>query len=141
MQVRINGGTNIAAAVQKAGQLLKASAAPDALRRLVLLTDGRIDSYQSREAAAMVSRLADEQSHVELYAFGVGRGVDKGELVKIIQGALDVKVAVEVVGGGDKEEGDKEEQAAAGATAGKAPQGVTAEERYVELCVRDEAPW
>ena len=106
--MRMNGGTNIAAAVQKAGQLLKKSAAPDALRQLILLTDGRIDSHQSREAAAMVSRLADEQSHVGLFAFGVGRGVDKGELVTIIEGAV-----------------------------GKGK----GEERYVELCVRDEAPW
>jgi uncharacterized protein with von Willebrand factor type A (vWA) domain len=136
--VRINGGTNIAAAVQKAGQLLKTSAAPDALRRLVLLTDGRIDSYQSREAAAMVSRLADEQSHVELYAFGVGRGVDKGELVRIIQGAVEVKVGAEVeVEEGDKEEGGKEEAVSTTTVVSS----ITAEERYLELCVRDEAPW
>jgi hypothetical protein len=48
--------------------------------------DGRIDSYQAREAASMVSRLSDEQSHVGLWAFGVGRGVDSAELMRIIEG-------------------------------------------------------
>jgi len=42
-QVRMNGGTNIAAAVAKAGSLLKADAdaGPQTRRVLVLLTDGR----------------------------------------------------------------------------------------------------
>jgi Mg-chelatase subunit ChlD len=43
----MNGGTNIATAVAKAGKLLKA--APSATSRsLVLLTDGRVDGYQVR---------------------------------------------------------------------------------------------
>lgn len=51
VQVRMNGGTNIAAAVAKAGSLLKAE--PSSARRvLVLLTDGRIDTYQVCEGAA-----------------------------------------------------------------------------------------
>ena len=45
LQVRMNGGTNIAAAVAKAGSLLK-SEASTSRRVLVLLTDGRIDTYQ-----------------------------------------------------------------------------------------------
>jgi hypothetical protein len=52
-------------------------------------TDGRIDGYQAREAAAMVARLADEQAHMSLWAFGVGRGVDSAELVRIIEGPGD----------------------------------------------------
>ncbi len=32
---------------------------------------------QAREAVAMTQRLADEQANVSLFAFGVGRGVDK----------------------------------------------------------------
>ena len=32
---------------------------------------------QAREAVSMVQRLADEQANVSLFAFGVGRGVDK----------------------------------------------------------------
>ena len=45
LQHRMNGGTNIALAVQKAGQLLK-PLGPATHRVLVLLTDGRIDSHQ-----------------------------------------------------------------------------------------------
>lgn len=47
VQHRMNGGTNISLAVQKAGQLLKPLG--EATRRvLVLLTDGRVDSHQVR---------------------------------------------------------------------------------------------
>jgi hypothetical protein len=31
----------------------------------------------------MVSRLADEQTGVSMYALGVGRGVDRAELLKV----------------------------------------------------------
>ncbi|KIY92680.1 hypothetical protein MNEG_15283, partial [Monoraphidium neglectum] len=53
--VRMNGGTNIAAALTQAGAALKAgpgaaAPAPGAARLVVLLTDGRVDGYQSREA-------------------------------------------------------------------------------------------
>jgi hypothetical protein len=108
----MNGGTNIAAAVAKAGSLFKAcTSCTSATRRvLVLLTDGRIDSYQAREAGQMVAQLADEQAHVGLWAFGVGRGVDAAELMRIIEGP------------------------------GDAAKGL-GQERYVELCVRDDAPW
>ncbi|KAL4432544.1 hypothetical protein ABPG77_000481 [Micractinium sp. CCAP 211/92] len=82
---RMNGGTNIALAVQKAGQLLK-PLGPRTHRVLALLTDGRIDSHQSREAADMAARLGDEQAHVRLHAYGVGRGVDREELLRIIGG-------------------------------------------------------
>jgi len=84
--MRMNGGTNIALAIQKAGQMLKKM--PSGCRRvLALLSDGRIDSYQSREACQMLSRLSDEQSRVEFHAFGVGRGVDRHELQKIVAAA------------------------------------------------------
>lgn len=77
---------------------------------LVAATDGRIDSYQAREAASMVSRLSDEQANVALWAFGVGRGVDAAELMRIIEGP------------------------------GEACKGL-GKERYMDLCVRDDAPW
>ena len=48
----MNGGTNVAVALTKAGQLLKRDAAPDAMRHVVLLTDGRVDSYQAHEVRA-----------------------------------------------------------------------------------------
>ncbi|KAL4858206.1 hypothetical protein ACK3TF_001693 [Chlorella vulgaris] len=110
---RMNGGTNIALAVQKAGQLLK-PLSPSTRRVLVLLTDGRIDSHQavllpaaSREARDMAARLGDEQANVRLHAYGVGRGVDKQELLRIC--------------------------------AARDPD--TAEDRYLALMVLDEAPW
>lgn len=80
---RMNGGTNIACSVQRAGQLLK-HLPSNSMRTLCFLTDGRVDDYQAREAAEMASRLADEQGPVAMYAFGVGRGVDKQELLRIV---------------------------------------------------------
>jgi Mg-chelatase subunit ChlD len=105
--VRMNGGTNMQCALQRAGQLLKSSASADSARVVVLLTDGRVDNYQAKEARAMACRLADEQQHVQLFAFGVGQGVDRSELLYIL------------------------------CASGEA----TAEERYMDLCVREEAPW
>jgi hypothetical protein len=49
-----------------------------------LLSVLRAGAVQARDAHDMARRLADEQPHVDLYAFGVGRGVDKQELVHII---------------------------------------------------------
>jgi hypothetical protein len=71
--------------------------------------DGRVDSYQAREAAATAARLADEQHGVQVWAFGVGRGVDRSELLRIVAAA--------------------------------APGGACPEDRYLELCVREEVPW
>lgn len=47
LQHRMNGGTNISLAIQKAGQLLK-PLGDECSRVLVLLTDGRVDSHQAR---------------------------------------------------------------------------------------------
>lgn len=81
---RMNGGTNFAIAIQKAGQLLK-DVGPCTARILVMLTDGRVDPYQGREAVEMAERLVDEQGPcVSIWGFGVGRSVDKTELEKII---------------------------------------------------------
>lgn len=69
----MNGGTNIALAIQRAGALFHKHLPEDAIRTVVLLTDGRVDSYQAREAMQMVERLADEQANTQLFAYGVGR--------------------------------------------------------------------
>jgi Mg-chelatase subunit ChlD len=45
LQSRMNGGTNIALAIKQAGALLKNEDA-DAARIVVLLTDGRVDTFQ-----------------------------------------------------------------------------------------------
>uniref|UniRef100_A0A061RJK2 Collagen-related protein n=1 Tax=Tetraselmis sp. GSL018 TaxID=582737 RepID=A0A061RJK2_9CHLO len=82
---RMNGGTNISAAIRKAGQLLGGTKGPGGHSSVVLLTDGRVDGYQASEAVEMAARLTDEVSgEVSMYAFGVGRGVDKAELLRII---------------------------------------------------------
>ena len=51
----------------------------------------------------MAARLADEQARVRLHAYGVGRGVDKEELLRIIAG-------VSATGGAAKERVDAEER-------------------------------
>jgi hypothetical protein len=126
--VRLNGGTNIAAAITKAGQLFKAltnsssdggddgSSAPvprasrDCKKVIALLTDGRIESFQAREAKEITAWLVDEQGgNVELHAFGCGRGVDRMELLRIVGGACRV----------GEEPGD----------------------RYLPLMVMEDAPW
>jgi Mg-chelatase subunit ChlD len=50
LQVRINGGTNIAAAITHAGKLLKKNSGcqPHATKIIIVITDGRVDSYQVR---------------------------------------------------------------------------------------------
>jgi uncharacterized protein YegL len=124
---RMNGGTNIAAAIQKAGQLFKNLAtsynsqdaesstkgtprsAREVKKVIALLTDGRIDSFQAHEAKEITSRLVDEQGNVALHAFGVGRGVDRVELLRIISGAC--------------------------------PAGEDPAHRYLPLMVLEDAPW
>ncbi|GIL47224.1 hypothetical protein Vafri_4093 [Volvox africanus] len=184
--VRMNGGTNVAVAIQKAGQLLKRDAAADAMRHVILLTDGRVDSYQAHEARQMSDQLADEQRHVSLFAYGVGRGVDRAELLHIIGGvptcplppsssssapastpaavaapgplsnavsssaahstASSTSVGVNAVPSGavtsppgipDASSGSADRTVAAALSAWGEP----AEDRYLALCVRDEAPW
>ena len=173
---RMNGGTNIAAALAAAGAALKAAgaASPRAGKLVILLTDGRVDGYQSREARVRfaclcvsggrggscvprgrrrisgddgvsskrntpnehpptttspipnppprstqetAARLADEMPGARVWALGVGRGVDRGELARVLSGAA---AAAPPRGGG-------------GGGGGGA--------RYLDLCVRDDAPW
>lgn len=49
----MNGGTNIALAIKQAGQLLKSEDA-DASRIIVLLTDGRVDTFQGEMQTSVV---------------------------------------------------------------------------------------
>jgi len=108
---RMNGGTNIALALSKAcstiassssssgssaaGDGASASAAAGGpatcvagveLPHLVLLlTDGRVDSYQAREAVDRAEQFASQVPGVTFFAFAVGRSVDKQELTKIVR--------------------------------------------------------
>ena len=45
----MNGGTDIALAIQTASKHMQSSLAGGALRTLVLLTDGRIDQHQGEQ--------------------------------------------------------------------------------------------
>ncbi|KAL6749162.1 hypothetical protein V8C86DRAFT_2855079 [Haematococcus lacustris] len=58
------------------------------VRLVLLLTDGRVDGYQAREARTNATKLCNELQGCVLAAFGVGRGVDRGELLHIITGTL-----------------------------------------------------
>lgn len=51
---------------------------------VVMLSDGRLDSWQGKECASVAARLCDEQGSVELMAVGVGRGVDRQGLQLIL---------------------------------------------------------
>ncbi|KXZ52905.1 hypothetical protein GPECTOR_8g284 [Gonium pectorale] len=153
---RMNGGTNVAVALQKAGSLLKRDAGLESMRHVVLLTDGRVDSYQAHEARQVAEQLADEQRHVSLFAYGVGRGVDRAELLHIIGGPPTcpmVSHAIPAPGGAAPDYG------AGGGPGGDAPGagggvpvragpgvclsawGEEPDDRYLALYVRDEAPW
>jgi hypothetical protein len=77
------GGTDLAAALRRAGQLLK-PLGPRCRRVLALLTDARVDEFAAREAGEMAARLADEQAGVRLRAFGVGRGVAAADMLRVI---------------------------------------------------------
>ena len=50
----------------------------------MILTDGRVDSQQVDEAAALAADLRRRLPSTQIFAVGVGRGVDKHELVRII---------------------------------------------------------
>lgn len=82
---RIGGGTYLNDAFVVAGKIFKAAASrfPLAAHAAVLICDGRIDSAQAREAKQMTQQLADEH-HPSMFAFGVGRGVEKEQLEDVI---------------------------------------------------------
>lgn len=68
---------------------------------------------QAREARNVASQLADEQPGACMFAFGVGRGVDRSELLHIAEVAPP-----------------------RGSAKLKPP-----EERYMDLFYKEEAPW
>ncbi|QDZ22762.1 VWFA domain-containing protein [Chloropicon primus] len=90
---RMNGGTNIALALSKAcvtgqeedagpgngGGGARQSQVPHVV---LILTDGRIDSYQAKAATAAAEQLFRLQ--LQLFAFAVGRSVDFDQLTKIV---------------------------------------------------------
>eukprot|EP00218_Dolichomastix_sp_CCMP3274_P015712 CAMPEP_0170142722 /NCGR_PEP_ID=MMETSP0033_2-20121228/8111_1 /TAXON_ID=195969 /ORGANISM="Dolichomastix tenuilepis, Strain CCMP3274" /LENGTH=362 /DNA_ID=CAMNT_0010379079 /DNA_START=57 /DNA_END=1145 /DNA_ORIENTATION=- len=94
---RMNGGTNIAQALETALHLFCPDAAgttgkksdgcgstqayyngrEPAARVAVLLTDGRVDNYQARDASSVAARMLAEVPNFSLFAVGVGNDVDR----------------------------------------------------------------
>lgn len=111
--VRMNGGTNIAAAVTHAGKALKKTASAEVAKVIVLITDGRVDGHQAKEARQVAAMLTDEQPNTTIFAYGVGRGIDRMELLNIVATA-------------PPSHGCKYQDP---------------ESRYLDLFYREEAPW
>lgn len=61
-----------------------------------LLTDGRVDAFQASEAVNRAARMSDELDNFELYAFGVGRGVNAVELNRIVSAGAGVSGAADL---------------------------------------------
>ena len=57
-------------------------------RVVVILSDGRVDSFQSREAINSAKRMADQLPNLSLHALGVGRGVDSQEMKRLITAGM-----------------------------------------------------
>lgn len=103
----------------------------------------------------MCARLADEQAGVGLHAYGVGRGVDREELLRIIS-ACDPDTAEDrwVLGAGARAWRRRAGAQAASVPAPRARRAAptsalhllccaccAAPRRYLGLMVLDEAPW
>jgi uncharacterized protein YegL len=115
---RIGGGTHLNPAFEVAGRIFKAAASRSSLagpNTVVLICDGRIDSAQAREAMSMSQQLSDEHNPT-MFAFGVGRGVERDQLEDIISPC-----------------------APSSETAGAKYQ--KASERYVDLFFKLDGPW
>eukprot|EP00899_Mesostigma_viride_P026617 jgi/Mesvir1/713/Mv17325-RA.4 len=82
--MRMNGGTNMALPLRKAESLLmEECGGKDGARCcVVVLTDGRMDSYQAREAVQRAEQLRGRG--IALFALGVGKGVDAAELTSMV---------------------------------------------------------
>jgi len=95
---RMNGGTNIALALAEARRIAKVDLANEneassevcggqssVPHAVILITDGRVDAYQAREAVLRAKHFAEEFTNVTFFAFGVGRSVDRRELLRIVR--------------------------------------------------------
>lgn len=67
----------------------------DCIKRVVvILSDGRVDSFQSREAINSAKRMADQLPNLSLHALGVGRGVDSQEMKRLITAGMRSRLLV-----------------------------------------------
>lgn len=85
---RMSGGTNIAQPLMLAQTMMEdesrhpASLAPS--RAVVLLTDGRVDSYSARQSVERAQTMAGSLKGLRLYTLGVGRGVDCSHMLELV---------------------------------------------------------
>jgi hypothetical protein len=79
-----NATTNAAASITAESDAVVVGA-QEVPHLVILLTDGRVDSYQAREAVSRAEMFASEVPGVTFFAFAVGRSVDKQELTKIVK--------------------------------------------------------
>eukprot|EP00205_Picochlorum_sp_RCC944_P000942 CAMPEP_0182606642 /NCGR_PEP_ID=MMETSP1330-20130603/1458_1 /TAXON_ID=464278 /ORGANISM="Picochlorum sp., Strain RCC944" /LENGTH=446 /DNA_ID=CAMNT_0024825041 /DNA_START=347 /DNA_END=1687 /DNA_ORIENTATION=- len=143
---RMNGGTNIALALSKACSMISSGVSAASPVRapaadgggdddggqgrggiphlVLLLTDGRVDSYQAREAVDRAEQFASEVPGVTFFAFAVGRSVDKQELTRIVR----TTCKLESKGFETREDFNQ-------------AKGKLAESRVMGLRTLDEPPW
>lgn len=80
----LRGCTSIGPALDKAGELLR-TLGPSTHGVVALLTDGQVNYRQSVAAAAAAARLCGGAGRgVRLYGLGVGRGMDRESMLRII---------------------------------------------------------
>jgi hypothetical protein len=91
---RLNGGTSISQPLAAARDIFLSSTLPSSnggvspKRTVVLITDARLDVEQSNEALIHSQSLQSELA--TLIAFGIGRGADKLEMMRLLHGGSDV---------------------------------------------------
>lgn len=94
---RMNGGTNVAPAIQYAGNLFQEHA-KESKKIVCIVTDGQFDPYQSKEAGKIAKKIDNEDSNgVNIHVFGIGRGADRQEIMRIIQSTRGMDVESDAV--------------------------------------------
>lgn len=83
---RMNGGTNIASPLRQVKAMLS-NGYEECDCVVAILTDGRLDSYQTNDAISQANELANNVASLSVYAFGVGRGAEYAELMRLILNA------------------------------------------------------
>lgn len=80
---RMNGGTNIASPLRHVKAMLS-NGHEECDCVVAILTDGRLDSYQTNDAISQAKELGSSVASLSIYAFGVGRGAEYAELMRLI---------------------------------------------------------
>lgn len=83
----LGSNTSLTAALREAEDALSTASVAGCRRIVVLLSDGRLDSYQSAQAALLCARLSRAGTVSRFFALGLGECVDEAELCRVISGA------------------------------------------------------